>query len=197
MMAPKKPSIEQSSVPQLDEQGLSADEIQLRAQGHSGELLRQFSPLATLALAFSITNSWVGYAATFVTPLFAGGGPAIFWAPILACIACLLITLGLAELASCYPSSGGQYHMVFMVSPPRFRSAVAFATGWLSSFAWLFTTASANLFCASLCIQLATLKNPEYTPTQWQTWLIYSEYACAMLTVTRYCHSPFFTKKSC
>ena len=35
-------------------------------------------------------------------------------------------------------------------------------------------TASANLFCASLCINLATLKNPDYVPTQWQTWLIYT-----------------------
>lgn len=47
-------------VPRLDEEGLSADEIQLRAQGHVGELPRQFSPLATLALAFSITNRYVG-----------------------------------------------------------------------------------------------------------------------------------------
>jgi choline transport protein len=185
-MAPTKEARvdESSTTPNMNDPSLSADEIQLRAQGHSGELIRQFSPLATLALAFSITNSWVGYAATFVTPLFAGGGPAIFWAPIIACIACLLITLGLAELASAFPSSGGQYHFAFMVSPPKYRAAIAFATGWLSAFAWLFTTASANLFCASLCINLATLKNPDYVPTQWQTWLIYSKSAPTLCVPT-------------
>jgi hypothetical protein len=125
-------------VPQLDE-NLSADEIQLRAQGHVGELPRQFSPLSTLALAFSITNTWVGYAATFVTPLYAGAGPAVFWAPIIAFIASLLITLGLAELASAFPSSGGQYHAAFLVSPPKYRAAIGFTVGWLSCFAWLFT----------------------------------------------------------
>ena len=127
------------AVSRIDEQGLSADEIQLRAQGHVGELPRQFSPLSTLALAFSITNTWVGYAATFVTPLFAGAGPAVFWAPIIACIASLLITLGLAELASAFPSSGGQYHAAFLVSPPKYRAAIGFTVGWLSCFAWLFT----------------------------------------------------------
>lgn len=47
------------AVPGVDGEGLSADEIQLRAQGHVGELPRQFSPLSTLALAFSITNRCV------------------------------------------------------------------------------------------------------------------------------------------
>ena len=42
--------------PRLDEEGLSADEIQLRAQGHVGELPRQFSAFSTLALAFSIVS---------------------------------------------------------------------------------------------------------------------------------------------
>jgi choline transport protein len=109
-----------------------------------------------------------------VTPLYAGGGPAVFWAPIIACIASLLITLGLAELSSAFPSSGGQYHATSLVSPPKYRAALSFTVGWLSALAWLFTTASANLFCASLCINLATLKNPDYVPQAWQTWLMYT-----------------------
>lgn len=64
-MAAKEPDVAHAA-PRLDEEGLSADEIQLRAQGHVGELPRQFSPLATLALAFSITNSWVGYGKSLV-----------------------------------------------------------------------------------------------------------------------------------
>lgn len=71
---------------------LSADEIQLRAQGHVGELPRQFSTFAMLAVAFSITNSWIGYSASFVTPLFDGGGPTIFWGLIVAAFACSCIS---------------------------------------------------------------------------------------------------------
>ena len=40
----------------LEDKGLSADEIQLRAQGHVGELPRQFGAFSTLALAFSIVS---------------------------------------------------------------------------------------------------------------------------------------------
>ncbi|KAK3722687.1 hypothetical protein LTR37_002258 [Vermiconidia calcicola] len=130
----------------LEDKGLSADEIQLRAQGH---------------------------VATFVTPAFAGAGPAIFWAPIVAFMACLFITLGLAELASAFPSTGGQYHFAFMVAPKKFRAPIAFATGWLSCFAWLFTTAAGYLFLAQCCVNLATLMHPEYVWTRWQAYLVY------------------------
>jgi choline transport protein len=93
----------------LDAQGLSADEIQLRAQGHVGEMPRHFGLLSTLSLAFSITNSWVAFAAILATPLYAGGGPSVVYSLLLATIACSFINTGLAELASAFPSSGGQY----------------------------------------------------------------------------------------
>lgn len=62
------------------ENGISADEALLRAQGHKGELPRRFDILATLSIAFLISNSWAGYCAAFITPLLAGGGPAVFYA---------------------------------------------------------------------------------------------------------------------
>lgn len=105
---PNTGTIKPVSMP-LDTKGLSADEIQLRAQGHVSELPRQFGLLSTLSLAFSITNSWVAYAAILATPLFAGGGPSVVYALLLATIACSFINAGLAELASAFPSSGGQY----------------------------------------------------------------------------------------
>lgn len=88
---------------------LSEDELALRAQGHVGELPRQFSALSLLSLAFSITNSWIGYSAVFIVPLFAGGGPGVIYCLLVASIACSFITAGLAELSSAFPSSGGQY----------------------------------------------------------------------------------------
>lgn len=93
-------------------ENLSADELELRAQGHTGELPRQFGALSTLSLAFTITNSWIGYSAVFVIPLIAGGGPCVVWSLVVGFVVCSIITLGLAELASAYPTSGGQYQYV-------------------------------------------------------------------------------------
>jgi len=47
-------------------------------------------------------------------------------------------------------------------------------TGWLSVFAWLFTTASAASFCAQLCLGLAAFYHEDYTPEPYQVWLIYT-----------------------
>jgi hypothetical protein len=71
---------------------LSADELELRAQGHKGELPRQFSTLSTLAIAFTLTSAWIGYSATFPYPLLAGGGPYVFWGLLVATVACCIIS---------------------------------------------------------------------------------------------------------
>ena len=56
------------------------------------ELPRQFSLLSTLALGFSMTNSWLGYSATFITPLLMGGSPAVFFGLVGASIASSFIS---------------------------------------------------------------------------------------------------------
>ncbi|EXJ57389.1 hypothetical protein A1O7_07736 [Cladophialophora yegresii CBS 114405] len=167
----------------MDVTGLSADEIQLRLQGHVGELPRQFGTLATISLAFTITNSWIGISAVFVTPLFAGAGPAIFWGILVAAVACSFINAGLAELASAFPSSGGQYHFAFMVAPPRYRAPIAFIAGWLSVVAWWMTAASACIYCAQICVNLASFFNPEYVWTQWQVYLVYVALTCLAVAI--------------
>lgn len=46
------------------QKGKTTDEMDdaiLRVNGHEAVLERQFSWISSLALAFSITNSWVGY----------------------------------------------------------------------------------------------------------------------------------------
>lgn len=100
-------------------ENLSVDELELRAQGHTGELPRQFSALSTLSLAFTITNSWIAYSAVFVIPLIAGGGPCVIYSLVVGFVVCSFITLGLAELASAFPTSGGQYQYVTMLCMMR------------------------------------------------------------------------------
>ncbi|OQD82288.1 hypothetical protein PENANT_c022G00418 [Penicillium antarcticum] len=85
----------------------------------------------------------------------------------------LVKAMGLAELASAFPSSGGQYHFAYMVASPRSRALVAFLIGWMSIAAWCLTSASTAIVCAQMASRLATIYNPEYTVEAWQTYLIY------------------------
>ncbi|KAH7111648.1 amino acid permease-domain-containing protein [Dactylonectria estremocensis] len=152
----------------------TVDDLRTQSNGSTTHMPRIFSLTSALAMAFSITNTWIGYSATFVTPLLAGGGPAVVFCLILACVACTIIALGLAELASAFPSSGGQYHFASMVSTERYRAPVAFTVGWISILGWLFTTASTTIFCSQTSLMLASLYHPSYVWTAWQVWLIYT-----------------------
>ncbi|KAI0146132.1 putative GABA permease [Xylariaceae sp. FL1272] len=152
---------------------LTADQLLLRAQGHEEEMPRQFSLTAALGLAFSITNSWVAISATFQQPMTAGGGPGVLYSLLVAAFSCAIITAGLAELASAFPTSGGQYHFVFMMAPKKHRAVIAFYTGWLSVVAWILCTAASAIYAAQIFAALATSFHPDYTPTAWQIWLIY------------------------
>lgn len=51
------PSVEEGHTEDLSK----LDDAVLRAQGHDAAMDRQFSWIAALGMAFSITNSWVGY----------------------------------------------------------------------------------------------------------------------------------------
>ncbi|KAF3386730.1 Choline transport protein [Penicillium rolfsii] len=155
------------------------------------ELPRQFSLFSTLAFGFSMTNSWLGYSATFITPLLLGGSPTVFFGLIAASIASCFISrriafkfhhekpltrflaAGLAELASAYPSSAGQYHFSYMVTPSKYRALVAFIIGWLSVVAWALTSASTALVYAQMAVNLAGIYHPAYAVEAWQTWMIY------------------------
>lgn len=95
-----------NSVPRVES---ATDGVQLSAGGHVDELPRRFSALSLLALAFSVSNSYMGYSAVFIVPYYAGAGPGVVYSPIIAAVFCFTITCGLAELASAFPSSAGQY----------------------------------------------------------------------------------------
>lgn len=157
---------------QVDIASENGNHVQTIPSYEPDELPRQFSLLSTLAFGFSMTNSWLGYSATFITPLLLGGSPTVFFGLIAASIAScfisksyfqylsrglsdmpLFLAAGLAELASAYPSSGGQYHFAYMVTPPKYRALVAFVMGWLSVVAWALTSASTALVCGESSFQ--------------------------------------------
>ncbi|KAF8852445.1 hypothetical protein BDZ45DRAFT_749624 [Acephala macrosclerotiorum] len=130
--------------------GLSADELQLRAQGHKGELPRQFSAFSTLALAFSMPNSWVGCSATFIFPLYVGGGPTVFFGLIAA-------LQGWQNLLR------------------RFLQAVANITllSWHYQERPVHPLPSTAVVYARNCVDLASFYWEYFVATQWQTYLIF------------------------
>ncbi|OOQ86320.1 GABA permease [Penicillium brasilianum] len=136
-------------------------------------LEKRYSLLSVIAFAFTTTNSWVAFASGLAVPLACGGGPGIIYGLIAGGIIMATIGAGFAELASAFPSAGGQYHIVFMVFPPSTRRVAAFFTGWVSIIYIMAALASCNLFVASSILDLVALWIDAYTIQTWHTYLFH------------------------
>jgi choline transport protein len=67
------------------------------------------------------------------------------------------------------PTSGGQYHWVSMLSPPRTRKFLSYTTAWLALTGWQSTVASTAYFTGTLIQGLILLTHPDYANTI-QNW---------------------------
>ncbi|KAL8856519.1 MAG: hypothetical protein Q9178_006834 [Gyalolechia marmorata] len=144
------------------------DDTNLRAQGHEAALQRSFSPLAAVGLAFSITNSWVGYLSNFGQNLTYGGPQSVVFGLLVATAVQWTITLGLSEVASAFPSAGVELVM----------SRDSDCSDELAGTVPLHVYSSANQAqeVRSLCLSVAGLINfwhNEFEASRWQIYLIY------------------------
>lgn len=87
----------------------NTDDLLLEAHGHHAELPRHFGPVSMVSFSFSIMNSWLGFVGLLLTTILMGGPTTAFWSNVAGCVASTIIAAGLAELASAFPTSGGQY----------------------------------------------------------------------------------------
>ncbi|OJJ75768.1 hypothetical protein ASPBRDRAFT_117010 [Aspergillus brasiliensis CBS 101740] len=149
------------------------DEAILRAQGREAELVRSFSWIGALGLAFSIVNSWLSYAACFGVAYSYGGGQIATFSPLLSALTQLVMLQGVAELASAFPSSGGQYHYTYIIAPERFKSFAAYIVGMINVIAWWINTASGTIYTAISAFGICRFLVPGFVGAQWQVYLCY------------------------
>ncbi|KAJ5958512.1 uncharacterized protein N7479_005662 [Penicillium vulpinum] len=167
-----------SSQPEATKSFSVSDNDILRTQGHEAVLKRSFSIVTSLGFAFkydtlyvflrvftelcSITNSWVGALSNFGQNLRYGGTQVALFSVIIAFFAQWIITLGLSELASAFPSSGGQYHFVYIIAPPKHKRFAASMTGWMSILGWWMVTGSGLSLVANAALELSKFLHPDF-----------------------------------
>lgn len=92
---------------------------------------------------------------------------------IISFIGTVAIAVSLAELASIFPTAGGQYHWVAALAPPTYRKTASWVTGWISIGGQICLGAS-SAFAGGLQLRgLIALNNPNYVPKQWHGLLFY------------------------
>ncbi|PYH29104.1 amino acid transporter [Aspergillus neoniger CBS 115656] len=154
-------------------QTFDLDEAILRAQGREVELTRSFSWVGALGLAFSIVNSWLTYASCFGVAYSYGGGQIATFSPLLSALTQLVMLQGVAELASAFPSSGGQYHYTYIIAPKRFKNFAAYVVGMINVIAWWINTASGTIYTAISAFGICRFLIPGFVGAQWQVYLCY------------------------
>ncbi|KAK7398128.1 hypothetical protein QQX98_012492 [Neonectria punicea] len=149
------------------------DNAVLRANGHQSDLKRQFNWLSALGLGFSITNSWVGYLSNFGQSLIYGGPQVCVFGLVVAFVVQFIITLGLSEIASAFPSTGGQYHFCYILTPQKSKRFTAYVVGWMSTLAWWIVTCSGISLASATLAGMISFFDPDFVVQRWQIYLLY------------------------
>ncbi|CAG7558132.1 unnamed protein product [Fusarium equiseti] len=143
------------------------------ADYQQSHLRKRFTLLSTIAFGFTTMNSWVAFASGLAVPLSCGAGPTLIYGLLVGGIIMTILAAGYAELASAFPSAGGQYHIVYMTFPASTRRFAAFFTGWMSILYTIGATASCSFFIAQSILNLVTLWNETYVAQSWHVYLVH------------------------
>ena len=97
------------------------DDLELEAAGYKQSMPRQFSLLSLGALAFSLTCTWLGTGSSVGISLTEASAGGTIWALPIAGFMTIVVSAGMAELASAYPVAGAQYYWSFMVASEEYK----------------------------------------------------------------------------
>lgn len=151
-----------------------------------------------------ILVSRAAMSSTIVIGLAQGGTVTILYGLMGIAIINLCVALSIGEVASAYPSAGGQVrsssnttkrfsdvwvnrHVQYIWSAllaktPRARKVLSFIVGWVTVFEWLTVTASVVIILAQVTFAIVQLLHPDFVIAPWQVYLVYL--AVNILSVT-------------
>ncbi|SPO23621.1 related to Choline permease [Ustilago trichophora] len=135
--------------------------------------VKHFSTLALIGLCYCILNSWTAASASLSIALISGGPSVTLWGMVVAFTGVMATALSMAEICHVFPTTGGQYHWSFLLSPPRYRYTVAYFTGWISVAGWVALTATASSLAGQFIVGIIALLHPNYESQPWHIFLVY------------------------
>lgn len=131
------------------------DEAAMRAMGRRQLLDRNFGLLSMISFTTTMMANWEAEALSISAGLLNGGNVALVYGYLLVFAGTLATAYSLGELASMYPTAGGQYHFVALLAPRKIKNCLSFLAGYISILAWQATTASCAFIAATVVRSLA------------------------------------------
>lgn len=152
-------------------QNRQSDADDMQRLGKAQEFKRNFSYISTLGFTSVYMATWELTIIALTGGLYSGGFAGLFWAFLGTTILYAPVVLSIAEMESMAPTSGGQYHWVSEFAPPSCQKILSYASGWMSTLAWLAGQTSGIYLTMSLIQVVVNVKNPQYSFTNWQVTL--------------------------
>ncbi|KAH7123910.1 amino acid permease-domain-containing protein [Dendryphion nanum] len=150
----------------------SEDEEVLAALGYKSEFKREFSLFTTFCVSFAVLGLLPSFASTLYYGMGYAGTAGMTWGWIVAMIGIQCVACSMAELCSSMPTSGGLYYAAAVLAPPGWGPFAAWITGWSNWLAQVTAAPSVNYGVAAMILAGASIQNPDYTPTNYQTFLL-------------------------
>ncbi|KAH7156719.1 amino acid/polyamine transporter I [Dactylonectria macrodidyma] len=168
---------------------MTADEQTLAALGYKQEFKREFSSWTTFAVSFAVMGLLPSIGTTMWYGLGYAGPAANTWGWLVSVIFVLCVAMSMAELASSMPTSGGLYYAAAVLAGPKYGPLAAWITGWANWLVQVTGAPSVGFGCAGMILAVASMRNPDYVPTDWQTFLL-----TVFIMITQSCLSSMPTR---
>src|ERR1700761_322970 len=94
------------------------------------------------------------------------------WGWLVAMIGIQCVAMSMAELCSSMPTSGGLYYASAVLAPPGWGPLAAWVTGWSNWLGQVTAAPSVNYGVSAMILAAASIQNPDYVPTNYQTFLL-------------------------
>ncbi|KIX01671.1 uncharacterized protein Z518_09397 [Rhinocladiella mackenziei CBS 650.93] len=151
---------------------LSADEEVLAALGYKPEFKREFSLWTSFCVSFAVLGLLPSFASTLYYGMGYAGTPGMVWGWLIAMAFIQCVAMGMAELCSSMPTSGGLYYAAAVLAPPGYGPLAAWITGWSNWLVQVTGAPSVDYALASMILAAGSINNPDFVPQNYQVFLL-------------------------
>lgn len=154
------------------------------------EVKQYIGPLTMIAICFNICNSWAGVSGSMQVALLQGGPPTLLYGMLITTIVYMSIALTIGELASVYPTAGGQYHFASILAPKSLNRVISYTCGIVTAFSWIAIGAAVMMIPSTQILAVATYYYPTFEAKPWNYFVIYQSMGLLILA-----YNTFLLKK--
>ena len=151
-----------------------SDALRLESLGYKQELTRKLSRLTNYGMAISVVSISSGISSLFLYGMITGGPVVMIWGWLVVGLFTLFVALGMAEICSAYPTSGGLYFWAGILVPEQHKPIASWFTGWFNLIGQFAVTTGIDFGLALLVASVISIgRNFQWSPQPYHIVLLH------------------------